>query len=289
MRMPPPTTSRPQIAGAGNFIFQIKFKFYGDERLNCLSRKCQSFVVKLYSRGGLGLCLCVCYSAIFTKTNRISRKGLKYWVVDDTRKLYFTLFKMNSFHRIFNNSTVGAQKPKWISPRSQLAICSGLVSIQVRPDLVVTFLYRIKASRESGAVGPDIEITQTNCSLPVINVSEEWAVMTGGLCKRILMICVRLSELLSGWWWSLLGPWSDICTTRELTPGTVQSNNVPQTQLNTPVLWRPAVSPPSPSSPPSSTTWSSSSSARSTPSRPGRFHQTSMKQNTLGLPCTPPA
>ena len=85
----------------------------------------------------------------------------------------FSLFKMNSYHRIFNNSTVGAQKPKWISPRSQLAICSGLVSIQVRPDLVVTFLYRIKASGESGAVEPDIEITQTNCSLPVINVSEE--------------------------------------------------------------------------------------------------------------------
>ena len=33
--------------------------------------------------------------------------------------------------RIFNNSTTGAQKPKWISPRSQVAICSGLVSIQV--------------------------------------------------------------------------------------------------------------------------------------------------------------
>ena len=57
----------------------------------------------------------------------------------------------------------------------------------------------------------------------------------------------------------------------------------------TSVLWRHAGSPPTLSSPPSSTTWSSSSSARSTLSRPGRFHQTSMRQNTLGLPCTPPA
>merc|ERR1719179_99770 len=56
-------------------------------------------------RGGLGLCLCVCYSAIFTKTNRISR--------------------------IFSNTSKGAQKPKWISPKSQLFICSGLISIQL--------------------------------------------------------------------------------------------------------------------------------------------------------------
>ena len=53
----------------------------------------------------------------------------------------FSLFKMNSYHRIFNNSTVGAQKPKWISPRSQLAICSGLVSIQVRTDQALLKLF----------------------------------------------------------------------------------------------------------------------------------------------------
>ena len=48
---------------------------------------------------------------------------------------------MNSSPRIFNNSTVGAQKPKWISPRSQLAICSGLVSIQVRTEQVLLKLF----------------------------------------------------------------------------------------------------------------------------------------------------
>ena len=48
-------------------------------------------------RGGLGLCLNICYSAIFTKTSRISR--------------------------IFNHN--GRSKLQWISPSSQLCICSG--------------------------------------------------------------------------------------------------------------------------------------------------------------------
>ena len=50
-------------------------------------------------RIGLGVCLCVCYSAIFTKTNRI--------------------------YRIFSGCMKGNQKPAYISPKSQLAICSG--------------------------------------------------------------------------------------------------------------------------------------------------------------------
>ena len=65
------------------------------------------------------------------------KESSKYWVVNWHQTIFslFTSFIINSFNRIFNNSTAGAQKPKWISPRSQLAICSGLVSIQVRPDL----------------------------------------------------------------------------------------------------------------------------------------------------------
>jgi hypothetical protein len=50
-------------------------------------------------RIGLGVCLCVCYSAIFTKTNRI--------------------------YRIFSGCMKGNQKPAYISPKSQLVICSG--------------------------------------------------------------------------------------------------------------------------------------------------------------------
>ncbi|TRY70320.1 hypothetical protein TCAL_08251 [Tigriopus californicus] len=56
-------------------------------------------------RLGLGLCLCVCYSAIFTKTNRI--------------------------YRIFHGCMKGNQKPAYISPKSQLVICSGLISVQL--------------------------------------------------------------------------------------------------------------------------------------------------------------
>ena len=37
------------------------------------------FIVIAIIRGGLGLCLCVCYSAIFTKTNRISRFVFWEW------------------------------------------------------------------------------------------------------------------------------------------------------------------------------------------------------------------
>ncbi|XP_067129617.1 metabotropic glutamate receptor 3-like isoform X2 [Centruroides vittatus] len=56
-------------------------------------------------RVGLGLCLSICYSAIFTKTNRISR--------------------------IFNQGIKSIKRPSYTSPRSQIAICLGLVSVQL--------------------------------------------------------------------------------------------------------------------------------------------------------------
>lgn len=57
-------------------------------------------------RVGLGLSMSICYAALFTKTNRISRifnRGLKAMV----------------------------KRPSYTSPRSQLAICFCLVSVQV--------------------------------------------------------------------------------------------------------------------------------------------------------------
>ncbi|KAK9873211.1 hypothetical protein WA026_021443 [Henosepilachna vigintioctopunctata] len=56
-------------------------------------------------RFGAGFCFTVVYAALFTKTNRI--------------------------YRIFNAGKRSARRPSFISPRSQLLICSGLVSIQV--------------------------------------------------------------------------------------------------------------------------------------------------------------
>ena len=58
-------------------------------------------------RMGLGLSLSICYAAIFTKTNRISRifnRGIKAMV----------------------------KRPSYTSPRSQVVICLCLVSVQVR-------------------------------------------------------------------------------------------------------------------------------------------------------------
>ncbi|XP_049872953.1 metabotropic glutamate receptor 2-like [Pectinophora gossypiella] len=56
-------------------------------------------------RFGTGFCFTVVYAALLTKTNRISR--------------------------IFNASKHSAKRPILISPSSQLAICAGLISIQV--------------------------------------------------------------------------------------------------------------------------------------------------------------
>ncbi|KAK6618452.1 hypothetical protein RUM43_013645 [Polyplax serrata] len=56
-------------------------------------------------RFGAGFCFAVVYAALLTKTNRISR--------------------------IFNAGKRTAKRPSFISPRSQLIICSGLVGIQV--------------------------------------------------------------------------------------------------------------------------------------------------------------
>ena len=50
-------------------------------------------------RLGTGLSLCICYSAIFTKTNRISR--------------------------IFNRGAKSIKRPGYTSPKSQIVICSG--------------------------------------------------------------------------------------------------------------------------------------------------------------------
>ncbi|XP_066579760.1 metabotropic glutamate receptor 3 [Amia ocellicauda] len=56
-------------------------------------------------RLGLGTSFAVCYSALLTKTNRIAR--------------------------IFNGVKEGTQRPKFISPSSQVFICMSLISVQI--------------------------------------------------------------------------------------------------------------------------------------------------------------
>lgn len=75
--------------------------------IGILSCYCMSFVILsrptvnrcALLRVGLGLCLSICYSAIFTKTNRISR--------------------------IFNRGVKSVQRPIYTSPLSQIAIAFG--------------------------------------------------------------------------------------------------------------------------------------------------------------------
>ncbi|XP_076644174.1 metabotropic glutamate receptor 8 [Halictus rubicundus] len=58
-----------------------------------------------YLRIGLGLCLSICYSAILTKTNRISR--------------------------IFNQETKSIKRPPYTSPKSQVVIAIGITAVQL--------------------------------------------------------------------------------------------------------------------------------------------------------------
>lgn len=61
-----------------------------------------------HSRFGAGFCFTVVYAALLTKTNRIAR--------------------------IFKASKQSAKRPSFISPQSQLIICSALISIQVSSE-----------------------------------------------------------------------------------------------------------------------------------------------------------
>ena len=63
---------------------------------------------------GIGLSFSVVYSSLLTKTNRISR--------------------------IFKASSRSAKRPSYISPRSQLFICSGIIFVQVAINLVWLFI-----------------------------------------------------------------------------------------------------------------------------------------------------
>ncbi|XP_041459355.1 metabotropic glutamate receptor 3-like isoform X3 [Lytechinus variegatus] len=69
-----------------------------------------SVIVCSIQRLGLGLSFCICYAAMLTKTSRIAR--------------------------IFDSASRSAQRPKYISPCSQLVICLGLISVQIFGELV---------------------------------------------------------------------------------------------------------------------------------------------------------
>jgi hypothetical protein len=66
----------------------------------------------MLTRFGVSLSLTVCLSALFTKTNRLSR--------------------------IFNNSVKQVRQASYVSPKSQLVICFSIISVQLIGILVWT-------------------------------------------------------------------------------------------------------------------------------------------------------
>lgn len=79
-----------------------------------------------YLRIGLGLCLSICYSAILTKTNRISR--------------------------IFNQGTKSIKRPSYTSPKSQVVIAIGeYVLSKLMIDLRIKLDYELKKKKKSCA------------------------------------------------------------------------------------------------------------------------------------------
>uniref|UniRef100_A0AAY4E302 Metabotropic glutamate receptor 3 n=1 Tax=Denticeps clupeoides TaxID=299321 RepID=A0AAY4E302_9TELE len=85
-----------------------------------------SAVVCALRRLGLGTSFAVCYSALLTKTNRIAR--------------------------IFGGARDGAQRPRFISPASQVAICCALISCQL---LVAVIWLLVEAPGVRKEVSPE--------------------------------------------------------------------------------------------------------------------------------------
>lgn len=133
--LPPPTPHRTpffEFKAAENFLFRNRYnktpviKASGRELCymlltGILCCYCMSFIIlappNILScaslRVGIGLCLSICYSAIFIKTNRISR--------------------------IFNQGVKSIQRPLYTSPISQVAISSGESRIK-RKDMAEVWL-----------------------------------------------------------------------------------------------------------------------------------------------------
>ncbi|XP_050687348.1 metabotropic glutamate receptor 7-like [Eriocheir sinensis] len=105
-------------------------------------------------RVGLGLGLCICYSAIFTKTNRISR--------------------------IFNRGIKSIKRPSYTSPRSQIVICSGLVGVQ----LVGVFAWLLVESPATKEVHPYRLVAVLTCGISNMSL-----ILSLGYNMVLILLC----------------------------------------------------------------------------------------------------
>ena len=80
----------------------------------------------ILTRFGVSLSLTICLSALFTKTNRLSR--------------------------IFNNSVKQVRQASYVSPKSQLVICFSIISVQLIGILLWTII-RLKEILNSNLLG----------------------------------------------------------------------------------------------------------------------------------------
>ena len=102
---------------------------------------CMTFVIILKpndivcgaQKFGIGFCFSVCYSALLTKTNRIAR--------------------------IFRAGKRTVKRPKFISPRSQLFICGGLVFIQI----IIGVVWMVMSPPHAGSFYPTRYDNQLVC------------------------------------------------------------------------------------------------------------------------------
>ncbi|XP_011531938.1 metabotropic glutamate receptor 2 isoform X3 [Homo sapiens] len=106
-------------------------------------------------RLGLGTAFSVCYSALLTKTNRIAR--------------------------IFGGAREGAQRPRFISPASQVAICLALISGQL---LIVVAWLVVEAPGTGKETAPERrEVVTLRCN-------HRDASMLGSLAYNVLLIAL---------------------------------------------------------------------------------------------------
>jgi metabotropic glutamate receptor 2/3 len=103
----------------------------------------------------LGTAFSVCYSALLTKTNRIAR--------------------------IFGGAREGAQRPRFISPASQVAICLALISGQL---LIVAAWLVVEAPGTGKETAPERrEVVTLRCN-------HRDASMLGSLAYNVLLIAL---------------------------------------------------------------------------------------------------
>lgn len=107
-----------------------------------------------------GLCLTVCYAAILAKTNRIAR-----------------IFQLSA------SGALGAKKPKFISPLSQIYFCSILVAV----ELIILVIWIVMEPPDSNIVADNVSRNDLIC-----RGRDHVDALVGLLCPIVLLILTTM-------------------------------------------------------------------------------------------------